>query len=155
MVVEFTKIKLYHKEILVEELLNKLPDYGGISRIITLIKFKTSLGEWSKSYEALIDTGAHISVIPSNIWISTRYEWLATHKMYGIVPREECELPVDIGKLICVLIDREGNFSNAIEIRAYLAPSDEIPLVIGFKDLLEKFKLNISVPEDEYYLEEF
>jgi hypothetical protein len=68
------------------------------------------------------------------------------------VPREECALPIVIGDISCVLVDREGQ-SEELQISAYLALTDDVPLVIGFWDLLERFKLCMDYRNKEAYLE--
>ena len=74
--------------------------------------------------------------------------------MRGIVPREECKVPVDIGKIHCVLLDEEGNRTKEMNVYAFLAFSDFIPIVFGFKLLLEYFKICFDCEEDNAWLEE-
>ena len=80
---------------------------------------------------------------------------LATgYSMRGIVPREECKLPVDIGKIHCVLLDEEGNRTSEMNVYAFLAFSDFIPIVLGFKLLLERFKICFECDDCRAWLEE-
>ncbi len=60
-----TKLRIRIKKLVDPELDLKL-DYGALVRLSILIQFKTKSG-WSKLYEAIIDTGAHTSVIPEYI----------------------------------------------------------------------------------------
>jgi hypothetical protein len=60
-----TKLRIRIKKLIDPELDLKL-DYGELVRLSSLIRFKTESG-WSKLYEAIIDTGAHTSVIPRYI----------------------------------------------------------------------------------------
>ena len=76
------------------------------------------------------------------------------YSMRGIVPREECKVPVDIGKIHCVLLDEEGNRTKEMNVYAFLAFSDFIPIVFGFKLLLEYFKICFDCEEDNAWLEE-
>jgi len=48
---------------------------------------------------------------------------------------------------------RGGNQTKETEIHAYLALTDEVPLILGFKDLLTEFRLCFSYP-DEAWIEE-
>ena len=70
----------------------------------------------------------------------------------GVVPKEECALPILIGDISCVFADRDRQ-SEELKISAYLALTDDIPLVIGFWDLLEKFRLIMDYRSKEAYLE--
>ncbi|MEM4298544.1 MAG: hypothetical protein QW815_09285 [Nitrososphaerota archaeon] len=55
--------------------------------------------------------------------------------------------------MTAVFLDKLGNRTKQIMFRAYLAPTDEIPIVLGFKDLLEKFQVCFNFSEKKSYLE--
>ena len=74
------------------------------------------------------------------------------YSVSGIVPRKECSLPVTIGEISCVLLDEEQSTDN-IKVKSYLAHSDEIPLIIGFKDLLDGFGFYLNFRKNLAYLE--
>ena len=65
--IKMFKVKLYFMEMEDVGLKNKLAGYGTLTRLIGKVKFKTHKG-WSKTYDALIDTGAHTTLIPLSIW---------------------------------------------------------------------------------------
>lgn len=58
-----------------------------------------------------------------------------------------------IGSVTGVIIDGEGNVTDELAFRAYLASTDEIPIVLGFKDLLEKFEVCFNFPQRRAYIE--
>ncbi|MEE9151490.1 MAG: hypothetical protein V3U20_06635 [Thermoplasmata archaeon] len=126
--------------------MNNIPDYGGLIRVFSLVKFMRREG-WSETYRALIDTGAHTSVIPKYIWRSSEHKIMGAYEVHGLVPNEECKMDVKIGTLRVVLLDENGNQTEE-EITAFFAERDDIPLILGFKDLLENYELNI-MPKDE------
>ncbi len=103
--------------------------------------------------DGIVDTGAFVSLIPFSIWENVEHEEIARHCVKGIVPRKECSIEVIIGKIKLKLID-EKNETNEMEIYAYLALTDEAPLIIGFKDLLSRFKLCIDFPENKAWIDE-
>ncbi|MBM3236972.1 hypothetical protein FJZ31_11835 [Candidatus Poribacteria bacterium] len=154
-------IKLYFKEFYDSELAAK----GANSYIIRLFvdvfassavyfvnrQFKTRDG-WTEPYPAILDTGAHATLIPFKIWSECLVNFTADYVVRGIVPKEECFLPVMIGDISCVLVDRERQ-SEEFKISAYLALTNDVPFVIGFWDLLEKFKLCMDYRKKESYLE--
>jgi hypothetical protein len=50
------------------------------------------------------------------------------------------------------MVDQE-NQSDELMIKAHLAFTDEVPLIIGFKDLMDKVKLYMDYIEKIAYLE--
>lgn len=57
---------------------DKIVDVGTLTRLFACVKFKAVHG-WSKSRDAIVDTGAPISVIPLDIWSDIETEILAKH----------------------------------------------------------------------------
>ena len=143
-------IKLYFKEFYDLELVAK----GVKSNIIRLfvdVRFRTR-DDWTRPYPAILDTGAHVSLIPFRIWSKCTVNFAAEHVVRGVVPKEECSLPILIGDISCALVDRERQ-SEELKINAYLALTDGVPLVLGFWDLLERFKLYMDYCSKEAHLE--
>ena len=147
-----TKLRIRIKKLIDPELDLKL-DYGELVRLSILIRFKTESG-WSKLYEAIIDTGAHTSGIPRYIWEGIYAEEKANHFVQGIVPKEECSLPVKVSIISGVLFDDELNHTNEVEFYAFCAIDDRVPLILGFKDLLETFAIHFDIKSGVAYLEE-
>jgi hypothetical protein len=121
-------------------------------RIFTLVKFRTLLG-WSRTLEAIIDTGAYTTLLPISVWETLDIQVLGDYFVQGLVPRRECTLPVKIGLVTAVILDDQGNISPEMQLHCFLALTDETPLVISFKDLLEKFALHIDTPNQEAFLD--
>jgi hypothetical protein len=128
-------------------------DYGELIRLSLLIRFKTRTG-WSKLYEAIIDTGAHTSVIPKYIWEGIYVEERVEHSIQGIVAKEECNLPVKVGIIRGVLFDEILNHTKEVEFYAFCALEDKVPLILGFKDLLERFAIHFNIVSGIALLEE-
>ncbi len=55
-----------------------------------------------------------------------------------------------IGKVNCILLDEYDNKSRELAIHAYLAMTDEVPLILGFKDLLSKFRVCFDYGENDF-----
>ncbi|PKP56299.1 MAG: hypothetical protein CVT88_02410 [Candidatus Altiarchaeales archaeon HGW-Altiarchaeales-1] len=132
---------------------NKLSESVNFIRLFCSIKFKTPAG-WYKTKDAIIDTGAPISLIPLDVWNNSDVKILAEHRAYGINTKEECTIPVKVGKVKCILVDEEGNQSEEMEILSYLALTNTVPIILGFKDLLERFKLCFDFYEKEAWIEQ-
>ncbi len=101
----------------------------------------------------MIDTGAPTSLIPHKIWKNTNHEILATHDIAGLNPNEECKLSVNVGRINIVILD-EKKATNGRRVFAFLGMRDDLPLVLGFKNLLSEFKICFNYQKREAYLEE-
>jgi hypothetical protein len=146
-----TKLRVRIKKLVDPELDLKL-DYGELIRLSTLIRFKTKSGR-SKLYDAIIDTGAHTSVIPRYIGEGIDAEEKVDHFVQGIVAKEECSLPVKVSIISGVLFDDDLNHTNEVEFFAFCAVDDRVPLILGFKGLLERFTICFNIRSDVAYLE--
>lgn len=123
-----------------------------VIRFKALVRFQTPDG-WTDVYEAIVDTGAHVSLIPLSIWQESVRAELADHTVRGIVPKPDCSLPVKLGKLRYRLLDREGHRTKPLDIHAFLAPTDEVSLILGFKDLLMQFAHHFDYRTDTAYID--
>ena len=57
------------------------------------------------------------------------------------ISREDFEM-----KIIWIsykIIDRQGNITSEVKFRVFMALIDNIPIILGFKDLLDRLKLTI------------
>ena len=145
-------IKLFFREFFDKDIEEKIKNYEFI-RLMGRIRFKTPNG-WLDPEKAIIDTGAPTSLIPFSIWKEISITRITDHKVSGINPKPECSIPVVVGKTNCILIDEYGGKSRELAIHAYLAMTDEVPLIVGFKDFLTKFRICIDFQEDEAFVEE-
>lgn len=146
------RVKLFFRKIYDLDLLRKLPDYNSLLRLSCIMKFKTKDG-WTELKNAIVDTGAHTTLIPLSLWKRLQVNLLADHHVRGLVPKEECKLAVKVGWVAAVIIDPKGNQTGEIKLRAFLASTDEIPIIVGFKDLLDKFKVCFDPMSGTGYIE--
>jgi hypothetical protein len=92
--------------------------------------------------------------IPKYIWERIYVDEKVKHSVQGIVPKEECSLPVKVSIIRGVLFDDELNHTNEIEFYAFCAIDDRVPLILGFKSLLERFTIYFNISSGVAYLEE-
>jgi len=148
-----TKIKFWFEKIRSPVLEEKIPDIGKLTRLFCTIKMKSKNG-WSDSLNAIVDTGAPFSVIPLDIWTDLETKIITEHEIRGINPRKECTLPALIGKTKCILLDEEGNQSKELEVLCYFALSNLVPFIVGFRDILENFKVYFDYKDNIAFAEE-
>jgi len=141
-----TIIELYFDRGTDPDLERKIKGKGYVIRLMAGIMFSGKNG-WIGPYSAIVDTGTHISVIPRRIWSSSDTTVLADHSMSGIVPIDECSIPVLVGEIDAMLIDDKFH-TKEIRMISYFALTDEMPLIIGFKTLLEEFEVYFNYKED-------
>ena len=122
-------------------------------RLLLWVSFLTWDGTFSLPELAIIDTGAPLSLIPHDVWQGIRYLKVRNDVIQGIVPHSECDLDVIDGVINCVLQDDLGRSSEVVTIRAHLAPTDDVPLLLGFGGLLDQANLYFSLPQSQAYLE--
>lgn len=122
-------------------------------RIKCLIGFKRKDRTGYSLAEGIIDTGAYVSVIPKDLGEIIEREVTGQYRMKGINLRDECAIPVSVGKTTCILFDESGNTSGDLEISCFFANTNDIPVVIGFVDILTRFKINIDYPNKKAFLE--
>ena len=126
-----TKIKLKYTKALNLELIEKNIEIWS-RRLTAQVSFKTTSG-WTQPYEAIIDTGAPVSVIPPAIAEEIVKNIFTDYAISGIVPHEEAKLPVKVADVWCSFLDSE-KISKPLKIKAYLSTDHRVPLVLGFEN---------------------
>lgn len=145
-----TKIGLRFEKSRDTELERKLKRNGCVIRLTSDVMFRGK-SEWIGPYSAIVDTGAHISVIPRRIWSKSDVKIFADHEMRGIVPINECSIPVIVGEIDAMVVDEKDN-TKEISVLCYFALTDEIPLILGFKTLLEEFECCFNYRENRAFI---
>ena len=145
-----TKIKLYYSQALDIDLLEKNIEVW-LRRLTIQVAFKKTRG-FSQPYEAIVDTGAPVSIIPPAIWEECENEVLGEYKIKGLVPKKEAYINVKIANVYCVLLD-EHNTTKTLPIKAYLSLEARVPLVLGFESFLSNAKLCSDFPTRSGYIE--
>lgn len=120
-------------------------------RLLCILRFPSTQG-LSGPYHAIVDTGAPTSIVPHSLWSQTSVRRLKSFSLRGLVAREECAISVTAGILSAVLEDTAGHQLKR-SFRAYLAQTDEVPLILGMQDVLEEARLHVDLKADTAWLE--
>jgi hypothetical protein len=145
-----TRIRLFFRE-------QVIPDYRDLGifaiRLMCRMSFHTPNG-FTDPYPAIVDTGAPISLIPLQIWKgwSIEADAIRDSTIRGVVPLKECRLAVTLAEVKCKLAGVEAE-SDLLLVKAHLAPSDAVPLILGFKDLLDRMPLHVDYQTGEASIE--
>lgn len=139
-------LKRYHPDV------EGLPELREVFRIQCRIRFKTVEG-YGEPEKAIVDTGAPISLIPFDMWRHAEIEYLGEDYLRGVVPKEECYLPADIGRIKAVLTDKDENTSDELTFLAYLPFTSKVPLIIGIMELMEKGVVWLDLRNRNGYIE--
>ena len=145
-----TRVNLQYTKALNLELIEKGIEVW-VRRLTAQVCFKTKDG-WTRPYEAIVDTGAPVSVIPPAITEEVVKNILGDYAISGIVPHEEAVLPVKVADVWCTLLD-EKRISNALKIKAYISTDHRVPLVLGFEDLLSKAIFHSDYKSNKSFIE--
>lgn len=121
-------------------------------RLFTSIRFQTNT-EWTEVADAIIDTGSAVSILPYSIWKDSSIRLLSPKDVIlrGIVPQKDAILQAKIAEVPCVFLDRH-RVSSPLKIKAYILYDDNIPLIIGFEDVLTVTKFICDYKNNIAYL---
>lgn len=144
-----TKIELHYSKTLNLELIEKGIKVWVI-RLSVQVAFKIN-GGWTQPYEAIVDTGAPVSIIPPSIWQKCKKEILGDYSISGIVPTDKLFLPVKVSDITCLLLDAK-QCTKPLKIKAYLSSDSRVPLVIGFDTVLSQAVLHSDAKNGKAYL---
>ena len=121
------------------------------TRIFVLISYQRKDGDFL-TRRAILDTGAIVSILPASIWKQLDIDVIGYHSIKGIVKKESCLLPVKICLVKNKLIDEFGNETKIFKSLIYCASSNDVPVIFGIKDGLDKFKLNLDIKQKDAWL---
>ena len=135
------------------ELPKKLAVLGSatpIVRIFATILIHSTEKDLILKGKAVIDTGAILSLLPSDILKQLPARKTFSHTLWGIVDKKECLLDVRLASIPVTLIDDFGMIAHEINIVCAFTEEQRAPMLLGMKDFLEKFKYEYDQVTKEF-----
>lgn len=122
-------------------------------RLISRIKLKSKEG-FTRTYDAIVDTGNPITIIPFSIWSKASVHLISHEqvKLYGLGTEDNSAIKGNIGQVEIIFLDEQRS-SASMTLKAYLIEDDKVPLLIGFEDVLTLMKLVSDYKNNVAYLE--
>lgn len=118
------------------------------------ISFLQENNQWSPAWNAIIDTGAHTSLLPRYAWENLNHEPLSESLFLGIKSNLLCSVPCKVARIAAVIYDEEDNSSKPFIMNSYLAKSNDVPIILGMSTALENFQLNINYTNKTGFLDD-
>ncbi len=91
-----------------------------------------------------------MSLFPLETWKTAAFESIGEVRVGGVIARSECRIPARLAVVECVLSDGAEKI-GPLRIHAYLAHSNEVPVLIGMADLIERGLLHADVAAGHAY----
>ncbi|MBC8235339.1 hypothetical protein H8E77_37815 [bacterium] len=104
---------------------------------------------WSITYEAIIDTGCPITVIPRSRWENIEHRMILPEASLGLAGGT---VTGQLGE-VTLRFHHNNDVSSPLTIKAHLLDGDDRPLIIGFEDILTDIRLVSDFAVDKAYLE--
>ena len=122
-------------------------------RLIATIQLKTRDG-WTRTYDAIVDTGNPISIIPFSIWSKAQVKFLLPDRtqLFGIGADDKAAVSGKLAEVVGIFRDQQ-KVSQPLRIKAHILEDDSAPLLIGFEDILTNVKLVSDYKSKEAYFE--
>lgn len=115
-----------------------------------IASFKTK-NRWTRLERMIYDTGAVVSLLPLRYFSMLGIEKFAKVKLSGILPH--MEVSARLTRTTLRLHDVEGNVSPEIEAWTAIAERDDVPRIIGLKDIANTHRFIVDPRRKEFYLE--
>jgi len=127
--------------------------FGEVFYPIVKVRFKGADEKWTeKLFTLIFDTGASITLLPAEMANYLGLIKFVDHEMTGVVRREECKLPVSMGRVRIRLEDDGGNTSPELEIWVAISRIEETPFLLGMKGIIDQFSVTTDPVRKELQL---
>jgi hypothetical protein len=121
-------------------------------RLITDVSIYSTVG-WSPLFPGVVDTGAPLCLFPPRIWRAAQFESIGRVEVGGIIRTPECMISATLAVIKMAICDRNTKI-GPIQAHVLLADSDDVPTLIGMREVLTQLILCIDVRNHIAYVED-
>lgn|GEM_PF-1506351 len=125
-------------------------DIGRASVYPVYISFWTKNG-WSDLHRMIYDTGAVVSLLPASYYNLLEIRKSAPARLGGVTA--ETEVKVRLARLKFRFVDLNENTSPDLEAWFAIAERDDVPRIIGLKDVSTTHKLVVNAKNGVFTME--
>ncbi|NCO41399.1 MAG: hypothetical protein COZ06_28590 [Armatimonadetes bacterium CG_4_10_14_3_um_filter_66_18] len=126
-----------------------------VLRLRARLRFLKADGSPSPAWLGTVDTGAPVSVIPRILWQPLARTLVHENTTFGGISKQAvCQIPASLAEVQGLIIDSRGHASRCLTFPAYLAHTDEVPLLIGFASLLSVLALHVNCQKRQAWVRE-
>ncbi len=115
-----------------------------------LVSFRTKTG-WTNSFTLIYDTGAVVSLLPAMFYSLLEVKRSAPIKLSGISP--EIEVGARLTRAGLRLHDESGKTSKGFQAWIAIAEKDNVPLILGLKDVSDTHDFRVDSKKKRFYLD--
>jgi len=126
-------------------------EFNHITSIPVTTLFKKHEGTWTTGINMTFDTGAGISLLPNYLYDELSVQNYVPHQVAGI--SREMLVNVRISRATAKLIDLHGTSSPEFDLWVAFADRDDVPSLLGMKDVVNKVKFELNPKEKTLSLE--
>lgn len=120
-------------------------EMGDFFLVSVSVRFKRFDGIWlDDTVRMFFDTGASISLLPKSMLDDLKVDKWVKHKMRGVVKKEECKISLKLCRVTARLEDDLENRSPEFEVWVGIADTEEVPALLGMKDIINSFKAGMD-----------
>lgn len=120
-------------------------EFNHITSIPVTALFKKLEGTWTTGINMTFDTGAGISLLPNYLYNELSVQNYVPHQVAGI--SKEILVNVRISRVTAKLIDSHGTSSPEFDLWVAFADRDDVPSLLGMKDIINKVKFKLNPKE--------
>jgi hypothetical protein len=122
-----------------------------VIRVVGKMKILLRQGDFWETVEYVLDTGSPYILIPKYLW---RRMWKGKRKRFVIMrPGNPPRNMVGSMSEVKLVLHDNHHETTPMLAKAFLAATDDVPLIVGFNTVLEKFILHSNYAKNVVYIE--